>query len=284
MSASPQVPASAQVLDVDEASFQAEVLDRSHEVPVVVDFWAAWCGPCRTLGPMLEASVSARDGKVVLAKVDVDANPGIAQAFKIQGIPQVYAFRDGQAVNQFTGVIPQPQLEAFLDALVPSAADRLVASAREMEPERADEAETALRQALELDPSHRDAALTLADRIVERDPTAALELIAAHRPDPAAEAIVSRASLAADGDVDVDGLREATAANPDDADLLIQLGRALAARGEHDEAIDHLLQAVELDGGSRDAAREQLVALFGVLGNEDPRVAAARPRLARALF
>lgn len=284
MSTSPPIPASPQVIDVDEASFQTEVLDRSHQVPVVVDFWAAWCGPCRTLGPMLEAAVGARDGQVVLAKVDVDANPGIAQAFKVQGIPQVYAFRDGRAVNQFTGVIPDAQLEAFLDELVPSAADRLVTAAQAMDPDQADEAEARLREALALDPSHRGAALALADRIVERDPSAAMDLIAAHRPDPAAEAIASRASLAADGEVDVEALHEAVEATPDDADTLIQLGRALAARGEYDESIERLLQAVELGGDTRDAAREQLVALFGVLGDEDPRVIAARPRLARALF
>ena len=281
MSASAPSPASPHVINVDDASFQTEVLDRSHEVPVIVDFWAAWCGPCRTLGPMLESAVAARDGQVVLAKIDVDANQAVAQAFQVKGIPQVYAFRDGRAVSQFTGVIPEPQLQRFLDDLVPTEADQLVADAAAMP---SGEAEVALRRALELDPDHRDAAVALADLVVVDDPDAALRLVAPHRPDPGAEAIVSRASLAADGAVDIDALQAGVAADPDDGAQLISLGRALAARGDHDEAIDRLLHAVELGGATREAARAPLVELFGLLGDADPRVAAARPRLARALY
>jgi putative thioredoxin len=274
------VPAPLAV-DVDEADFQTAVLDRSHEVPVVVDFWAAWCGPCRTLGPMLEEAVAARNGEVVLAKVDVDRNQALAQAFRVQGIPQVLGFRDGKVVAQFTGVVPQPQLAAFLDELTPSEADRAVVRARALDGEAR---ETELRRALELDPSHREAAVGLADLLVDRDPDAALDLVAPHRPDPAAEAIVTRAELARDGGGDVDALRARVDGGAADGEALLTLGRALAARGEYDEAIDRLLAAVELGGDTREPAREQLVALFGVLGDTDERVRAARPRLARALF
>jgi putative thioredoxin len=274
------VPAPLAV-DVDEADFQTAVLDRSHEVPVVVDFWAAWCGPCRTLGPMLEEAVAARDGEVVLAKVDVDRNQALAQAFRVQGIPQVLGFRDGKVVAQFTGVVPPPQLTAFLDELAPSEADRAVVRARALDGEAR---ETELRRALELDPSHREAAVGLADLLVDRDPDAALDLVAPHRPDPAAEAIVTRAELARDGGGDVDALRARVDGGAADGEALLTLGRALAARGEYDEAIDRLLAAVELGGDTREPAREQLVALFGVLGDADERVRAARPRLARALF
>jgi putative thioredoxin len=269
------------VFDVEEADFQTAVLDRSHEVPVVVDFWAAWCGPCRTLGPMLESAVAARGGEVVLAKVDVDKNQALAQAFRVQGIPQVLGFRDGKVVTQFTGVVPAPQLDAFFDELAPSEADRAVALARTLDGEAR---EVELRRALELDPAHREGAVALGGLLAERDPQAALELVAPHRPDPAAEAVVTRAELARGGGGDVDELRAAADRGDASDDTLLDLGRALAARGEYDEAIERLLAAVELGGDTRDPAREQLVALFGMLGDDDERVRTARPRLARALF
>jgi putative thioredoxin len=269
------------VVDVDGVSFQTAVLERSRHVPVVVDFWAAWCGPCHTLGPMLEAAVAARDGEVELAKVDVDANQDLARAYRVQGIPQVVGIRDGRVVASFTGAVPPQQIEAFLDQLVPSPADRLVERARAA---GGAEAAQLLREALELEPTHREAAIGLAELLLDDEPDEALALVAPHRPDPAAEAIVTRVELARDGGGDVDALRAAVDGDGGDAGTLLALGRALAARGEHDEAIDRLLAAVELGGEHRDAAREQLVALFGVLGDGDPRVTAARPRLARALF
>ena len=113
-------------MDVSELDFQTAVLDRSRTLPVVVDFWAEWCGPCRALGPLIERAVAAREGKVELAKVDVDANPRLAQTFRIQGIPAVKAFRDGEVVAQFTGAQPQQAIERFFDSLLPSEADRLV--------------------------------------------------------------------------------------------------------------------------------------------------------------
>jgi putative thioredoxin len=269
---------SPHVIDVDDATFEDEVVARSHQVPVVVDFWAGWCGPCHTLGPLLESAVDARDGQVVLAKVDVDRNPATAQAFRVQGIPQVYGFRDGRPVAQFTGVVPPPQIEAFLDELQPSEADLAVARARTLEPA---DAERELRHALELDPQHREAAILLAELLVDDRPDEAEKLVAPHRPDPRAEAVTTRAELTRSGDLDLDAL--AAAAESDD-EALLTLGRALAAHGRHDEAIEHLLDAVARGGEVRDPAREQLVALFGLLGDDDPRVTSARPRLARALF
>jgi putative thioredoxin len=271
----------ALVFDVDEAGFQTAVLDRSHEVPVVVDFWAAWCGPCRTLGPMLEQAVGARGGDVLLAKVDVDRNQALAQAFRVQGIPQVLGFRDGKVAAQFTGAVPPQQIAAFLDQLTPSDADRAVARARAL---TGDEREAELRRALELDPGHREAAIGLADVLVDRDPDAAFDLVVPHRPDPAAEAIVTRVELTRGGAGDIEELRRRVDGGGADGDALLDLGRALAARGEYDEAIERLLAAVELGGDTREPAREQLVGLFGVLGDGDERVRAARPRLARALF
>jgi putative thioredoxin len=271
------------VIDVDDAGFQAEVLDRSHTTPVVVDLWAAWCGPCRQLSPMLEQAVGERAGAVILAKVDVDTNPGIAQAFRVQGIPAVFGIRDGKVVSRFVGVQPQAEIERFLDALVPSEADQAVKRAARLE---GAEREAALRRALEIEPQHRAAAIALASELVESDPDEALALVHPHRPDPAAEAVATRAGLAtaANGGTDLGHLRDAVTADATDGAARLALGRALAAAGAYEEAIDHLLRVVELGGDSREAAREQLVAWFGLRGEQDERVRAARPRLTRALF
>src|SRR5215208_6553422 len=132
------------VFDVDAHEFEQRVLERSKEIPVVVDFWADWCGPCKQLTPVLERAAGARAGKVELAKVDVEKNPQLQAAFRIQGIPSVKAFKDGRVAAEFTGAIPPAEVERFFDALVPSEADELVASGEE----------AALRRALELEPSH----------------------------------------------------------------------------------------------------------------------------------
>src|SRR3954447_8835485 len=140
------------VIDVSEADFQQQVLDKSREVPVVVDFWAEWCGPCRQRGPTLEKAANAREGEVVLAKLDTDANQRLASAFQIQGIPAVKAFKDGKVVDEFVGAQPPANGERFFDGLVPSEADRLVAAGDE----------ASLRRALELQPGRADAAVPLA--------------------------------------------------------------------------------------------------------------------------
>ena len=148
-------------MDVSESTFQTAVLDRSQTVPVVVDFWAEWCGPCRQLGPVLERAVEARAGKVELAKVDVDANPGLARAFGIQSIPAVKAFRDGKVAAEFVGAQPPAAVERFLDSLLPSEADALV--------EHGDE--ESLRRAHELEPTRADAAVPLARILQDRGET-----------------------------------------------------------------------------------------------------------------
>ncbi len=267
-------------IDVDATTFEQAVLEASHERPVVVDFWAAWCGPCRQLTPMLERQVEASEGRVLLAKVDVDANQDLAQRYRVQGIPQVVGFRDGVAIAQFTGVQPEPRIASFIEDLLPTEADQAVARARAL---TGPAALAELERALELDPGHREAALGIAEHVHADEPERAMALLAPYRPDPKAEAIATRIELAREGG-DLTELRAQAARGDGDGATLLTLGRALAAQEEYDEAFEHLLTAVALGGESREPAREQLVRLFGLLGDDDARVRAARPQLARALY
>ncbi|MBW3662242.1 MAG: tetratricopeptide repeat protein [Actinobacteria bacterium] len=275
---------SSHVQDVETADFQTAVIERSKDVPVVVDFWAAWCGPCRTLGPALEAAVTARNGDIVLAKVDVDRNQQLAAQFGIRGIPAVKAFKDGKLVDQFTGALPPQQIEAFLDRIAPTAADRLATQAAARLPNDPAGAAATFEEALELDGRHLGAALGLAELVLDDDPQRALDLVSPHRPEVSAEAIAAKAQLAFADSLDLDVLRTAAGADPTDAAAQLELGRALAATGEYRAAIDHLLRAVRLGGATRDAARDQLVQLFTILGDTDPLVKTGRRELANALF
>ncbi len=245
------------ILDVTEATFQAEVLDRSKTVPVVVDFWAEWCGPCRQLTPALEAAARAREGEVVLAKVDTDANQQLAAAFQIQGIPAVKAFKDGRIVSEFTGAQPPAQVERFFDALVPSEADRLVAAGDE----------ASLRRALELQPGRADAAVPLARLLFARgDRDAALALVENVAGDFQAEGLLARLRLEGEDTVD--------------------LGEAFAAldAGDRERAADLLIEALPGADGAKDDIRRVVVAILDELGVEHPYARDARRRLASALY
>ena len=251
-------------MDVSESNFQSAVLDRSHTRPVVVDFWADWCGPCRQLGPVLERAVAAHADKVELAKVDVDANPGLARAFRIQGIPAVKAFRDGRVVAEFTGAQPPAAVEKFLDSLLPSEADALV--------ERGDEA--SLRRAHELEPTRADAAVPLARILKERGQRdEALKVLARVPGSFAADGLAARIALEAAADKSVEppipDLREAFA--------------ALDA-GEHERALDLLIGALPSADGARDNVRRVVVGVLDDLGVEHPLARDARRRLSSALY
>ncbi len=236
-------------IDVTDATFQTEVIDRSTQIPVVVDLWAEWCGPCKTLGPIIEKVVDATNGQVVLAKVDVDANPQIGQAFQVQSIPAVYALRDGKVVDGFVGAQPEQTVAAWVANLVPSEEESQVKALLDA----GDEA--SLRQALELEPDNAEAIIALAALLVDSgDPHAkaeALELLA-RIPETADTRLIAA---------------QARAANPDvPADVESQL--------------DTLLTSVKDD----DDARQTYVDMLELMGPTDPRTLEYRKKLSTALY
>jgi putative thioredoxin len=281
------------VVDVGDADFAREVLERSAELPVIVDFWAPWCGPCRQLGPALERAVEAQGGAVRLAKVNVDQSPQVARQFGVQSIPLVIAFKDGAPVAEFVGAQPEPVLRRFVASLLPSEADLLVAEALELHAGgHANAAEERLRAALEKDARHPEALLGLARVLGARGETeAALELLERISTAPpaleqaaaklAAELRTATSAPAAD----LDALRAEAAARPDDLGAQLELGRALAAARRYAEALPVLLSVVERDKSFADeAARKTMLDVFGLLGSDHPLVSEYRSALARVLF
>jgi putative thioredoxin len=247
-------------MDVTEATFQSAVIDRSHTVPVVVDFWAEWCGPCRQLGPVLERAVSTRPGKVDLVKVDVDSEQGLARTFGIQGIPAVKAFKDGRVADEFVGALPPQQVERFLDGLVPSEADALVRQGDE----------DSLRRALELEPNRADAAVPLARMLLGRGDSEEAGRVLANLPGSfVADGLMARIRLQ----------QEST---PDTLDLT----RAFSALDDedHEQALDLLIGALPQADGAQDDIRRIVVGLLDELGPENTLVRESRRRLAAALY
>jgi putative thioredoxin len=250
------------ITDVSEQDFQQKVVERSKQVPVVVDFWAEWCGPCRTLGPALEKAVNARDGQVELAKIDTDRNPRIAQEFQIASIPAVKAFKDGKVVSEFIGAVPPAKIEAFLNEIVPSEADQLSESGDE----------ESLRKALELDPRHAEAAVGLGRLLLERgDAEEAHGLLKAFPHDFIADGLAARAELS-------------IAQNGESAD---DLHGAFSAwdGGDPEQALEklQLVLSAEQDPERKDLIRRVMVAIFTELGTDHPLAREHRRRLAAAL-
>ncbi|MFZ5476513.1 MAG: thioredoxin [Myxococcota bacterium] len=272
------------VIDVTTATFAAEVLDRSRRQPVVVDFWAPWCGPCRALGPVLERLAGEAGGAWVLAKVDTDQNQEIARRYGIQGIPAVKAFRDGQVVAEFVGAQPEPRVRAWLEGLVPKESTLLARkAAAALEHGDRDSAARLFEAALAKDPDEPDARLWAARVAIERgDKNAARAQIAGLRPrDRDARAgEVGRLELA----LEAPPLDPSAAASPDPAARYGQ-GLALAAAGRYEEALELFLGLVRADRAwGDDAGRRAMLRVFDVVGTRSPLADEWRKRLSMELY
>src|SRR5438445_9572983 len=259
------------VIEATDANFEDVVLQESERRPVVVDFWAAWCQPCRMIGPVLEQLAQEYSGKFLLAKLDVDANPQASLAFRIQSIPAVMAFRDGRPVNEFIGAVPEASIRQFIESVLPSEADAVAAQAEEAERAgRLEEADRLYAQALEKVPNHRLAALGRGRVAAARgDSETARRLLAPLRPDPEAERLLAAVDIA-----------EWAAPSANGEGPLADAERA-AAQGRFQDALDVFLAAVR-NGTEEDKARgrEAMLKLFAVLGDDEPLTAEYRRRLA----
>lgn len=242
------------MVDVSEATFEQDVLERSDEVPVVVDLWADWCGPCKTLGPILEKVVDETNGQVVLAKVDVDANPRLSDAFQVQGIPAVFAIHKRRVVGSFVGAQPEAQVRQFVESILPSADEQLVADLMEVGDE------VALRQALAAIPGHPGATVALAEL-----------LVADGRTDEALAELAKIPESAETRRVAALARTHGTPGHEADAD-----GPLAGVEAK----LDALLPKVKGD----DEARQEFLDLLELMGADDPRTAEYRKALSRQLF
>lgn len=274
---------SPHVIDVTEATFQAEVVERSRTVPVVLDFWASWCGPCRQLSPVLERLAAADGGAWVLAKVDCDANPRLAQAAGVQGIPAVKAVVDGALVSEFTGALPEQQVRTWLDQLL--AAVRQRGDAAGAGPAGAPGAPDAPPQVPE-DPDLDRAEQALADGDLDASAEAFRAKLAKVPGDPDATVGLARVELLQRASaVDQAALQARLSDNPKDIAARLELADLQVAAGQPEPALAGLVELVkETSGEERETVRTHLLTLFSALGEHDPAVAPARKALARALF
>lgn len=283
---------SAWVLEVSEADFEREVIERSRERPVVVDFWAPWCGPCRMLGPVLEKLASERNGDVILAKINIDEAQHLAAHFGVEAIPAVKAFRDGRPVLEFVGLLPEDQLREFFDRISPTEADRLVEQAKSLEADQPAAAEPLYRRALEQKRDHTAALFGLVRVLMaqgkEEEAADLLTRVVAEGEEreeaERLEAMLFLRQQARDFGNEA-SLRRKQAANPENAQVSFELGTVLAAAGKYVEALQQLLKAAERDRKLAESrVKEIMVKIFHIIGVRSPTADEYRDKLVRLLY
>lgn len=278
-------------IEAGEDNFEADVLERSHEIPVLVDFWAPWCGPCRVLGPVLEKLADEYSGKFVLAKINVDESPSLAGAFGVQGIPAVKLIKDGEIAGEFTGALPEPAVREMLSRYLPSEYDEQADEAADLEEQgKPAEAQAIYQSILDAEPTHAKSLLGLGRVLMNAgDRDDALKNL--ERISPAAEErkiadrLIARLQLQGDQSADEATLRQKLAAQPDSLEARFELAQALAANEKFEEALSEFLDIVKSDREFRDdGARKAMVQIFDVLPPDDPLIDKYRSELAKVLF